>query len=452
VRWLLLKDLRLLRRSPLLTGLLIVYPVAIALMIGLAVSSPPGKPKVAIYSGVVKGQGKLSFGSSKISVGKYANQLYASVDPLFAHSPAAAVADVQEGKAQAALIVPHDLTAQLNDLIRNGVGNPTVEVVLNDHDPLERALVNGLIQTRIDAVEGAVSRQILNVAVSDLQLVLTGGSINLLGENYSLLGLRAAKSIAGRAAAVVPRGSPLVAQLRRVVRFATLATEGLAFAGPALGGLQTPLTVHRVELDGRTTPTATYALAITVAVSLMFVALLLGSAMIALERAENTYRRLVRGMVSPASLLTEKTLVAGGCGAAMALVLAAVVSAFVPLEWGRFELWVLTIGLAGFAFGALGVALGSLARDLSAASLLAIGVALPVTFVALIPHNVVSSGVGTLLDVVDFAFPFRAALDAVSNALSGTGGGLLGECLHLLFLAVAFGGLARLALRRFDSA
>ena len=84
--------------------------------------------------------------------------------------------------------------------------------------------------------------------------------------------------------------------------------------------------------------------------------------------------------------------------------------------------------------------------------LLAIGVALPVTFVALIPHNVVSSGVGTLLDVVDFAFPFRAALDAVSNALSGTGGGLLGECLHLLLLAVVFGALGRLALRRFDLA
>jgi ABC-2 type transport system permease protein len=47
MRWLLVKDLQILRRSPLLVGLLVVYPVAIALMIGFALSSPPGKPKVA---------------------------------------------------------------------------------------------------------------------------------------------------------------------------------------------------------------------------------------------------------------------------------------------------------------------------------------------------------------------------------------------------------------------
>jgi ABC-2 type transport system permease protein len=33
------KDLRILRRSPVLVALLIVYPIAIALLIGLALSS-----------------------------------------------------------------------------------------------------------------------------------------------------------------------------------------------------------------------------------------------------------------------------------------------------------------------------------------------------------------------------------------------------------------------------
>lgn len=36
MRWLLIKDLQILRRSPLLVALLVVYPVVIALMIGLA--------------------------------------------------------------------------------------------------------------------------------------------------------------------------------------------------------------------------------------------------------------------------------------------------------------------------------------------------------------------------------------------------------------------------------
>ena len=36
MRWLLVKDFQILRRSPLLVALLIIYPVALALMIGFA--------------------------------------------------------------------------------------------------------------------------------------------------------------------------------------------------------------------------------------------------------------------------------------------------------------------------------------------------------------------------------------------------------------------------------
>ena len=43
MRWLLVKDLQILKRSPLLVALLVVYPVVIALMIGFALSSPPGE-------------------------------------------------------------------------------------------------------------------------------------------------------------------------------------------------------------------------------------------------------------------------------------------------------------------------------------------------------------------------------------------------------------------------
>ena len=44
MRWLIVKDLQILRRSPLLVSLLVIYPIVIALMIGFALSSPPGKP------------------------------------------------------------------------------------------------------------------------------------------------------------------------------------------------------------------------------------------------------------------------------------------------------------------------------------------------------------------------------------------------------------------------
>ena len=67
MRWLLLKDLQILRRSPLLVGLLVVYPIAIALLIGFALSRGPGKPTVAILNEVPPGQGTISLGSQKIS-------------------------------------------------------------------------------------------------------------------------------------------------------------------------------------------------------------------------------------------------------------------------------------------------------------------------------------------------------------------------------------------------
>ncbi len=151
----------------------------------------------------------------------------------------------------------------------------------------------------------------------------------------------------------------------------------------------------------------------------MFVTVLLAAGMLAVERSENAYARLVRGLVTPGRLLTEKVVLAGGCASAVTLVMAALVSLFVHLDWSRFELWVAALALGGLAFGALGVAIGAAAREVSAASLLAFLVSLPIAFVALVPANAVSGTLKTVLDVVAFVFPFKAALEAVTNAFTG---------------------------------
>ena len=86
MRWLLVKDLQILRRSPLLVGLLVVYPVVIALMIGFALSSPPGKPTVALYDAVPTGRGAVSLGNQKINIAHYTNQLFQSITPIRVNS------------------------------------------------------------------------------------------------------------------------------------------------------------------------------------------------------------------------------------------------------------------------------------------------------------------------------------------------------------------------------
>ncbi len=449
MRWLLVKDLQILRRSPLLVGLLIVYPIALALMIGFALSSPPGKPRVAILNEVAAGQTKLKLGNQQINISKYAGQLYQSVEPIKVHSEAEAVADVRDGKALAALIVPADIVSQLESLVTTGVGNPTVRLILNTSDPLQRQFASQAIASRVAEVEQAVSKQVLQVAVSDLQLTLSGGTLRFLGQAVPLLGLRETRAIVARVRAALPPHSRLRVALGQVVAFADLAIGGLGFASPVLRSIGSPLTVVTTELAGRTTPVDTYAVAIAVIVSLMFLTMLLAAGMLAMERSENAYSRLVRGLVSPTALLSEKVVLAAACGAAVTFVMSALVSLFVKLDWGRVPLWVLTLVAGGLAFAALGVAIGGLAREVSVASLLALLVSLPIAFVALVPANAVSGGLGSLLDGVAFVFPFKAALEAVSNAFSGAAPGLGWPLVHLAALALVFGAVGRLTLRRF---
>jgi ABC-2 family transporter protein len=449
MRWLLVKDLQILKRSPLLVGLLIVYPIAIALMIGFALSSPPGKPKVAFYNEVPPGQGDIKLGSQQINVASYASDLLSSIQPIKVHSEAQAIAKVRDGEALAAVIIPSALPQQIQSLVTQGVGRPTVKLYLNTKDPVEKQYVDQAISSRLSQVEQDVSKQVLKVAVTDLQEVLSGGSVQILGRNVQLLGLRNARTIVEGTIASLPPRSSLRVALQQVVAFADLAIQGLAFASPVLGSIGTPLTVDETQLAGRTTPTDAYAAAIAVIVSLMFVTVLLAAGMLAVERSENAYARLVRGLVTPGRLLAEKIVLSGGCATVVTLLMAAFVSLFVHLDWSRFELWVLALAFGGIAFGALGVAIGGIAREVSAASLFAFLISLPIVFVALVPASAVSGTLKSVLDLIAFLFPFKAALEAISNAFSGTSPGIGLPLVHLAVLAIAFGVLARLALRRF---
>ena len=449
MRWLLVKDLQILKRSPLLVGLLVVYPIVIALMIGFALSSPPGKPKVALLDQVPAGQGTLSLGNQRISISKYASQLFQSIDPIRVSTRAEAIDKVKSGQAEAALIVPADIVSQINNLITQGTGSPTVELILNSKDPLERQFAQQAITARASQVEQAVSKQVLRVAVNDLGRVLNGGNLQFFGDKVPLLGLKNARTIVQGTIASLPKDSPLLPALKQVVNFANLAITGLAFASPTLSSIGTPLTVQTTELAGKTTPTSSYAAAIAVIVSLMFVGVLLAAGLLALERSEHAYSRLVRGLVTPEGLLSEKITLSAAGAATVTLLMSALVSLFVHLDWARFPLWLAALALGGLAFAALGVAIGGLAREVSVASLMAFLLSLPIAFIALVPADAVSGTLKSILDAISFVFPFKAALQAAGNAFSGTAPGIGWPLAHLAVLTLAFGALARLALKRF---
>ena len=127
MRWLLLKDLQILRRSPFLVAVLVAYPVIISVLIGLALSRGPDKPKIAIVNELPAGQTSFSVGGQRLDVARFANELFKSVQPVQVDSRAEAIDKVKSGEVLGALVVPPDATQKLQDAINlAGTTPPTV--------------------------------------------------------------------------------------------------------------------------------------------------------------------------------------------------------------------------------------------------------------------------------------------------------------------------------------
>ncbi len=445
MRWLLLKDLQILRRSPLLVGLLVVYPVAIAVLIGVALSRSPEKPKVAFVNQVPPAASTFKLGGQEIDASKYAERLFESVEPVRVGTREQAIEKVRDGEALGALIVPPDITEKLG----TGLQSAEVEVIYNNEDPVKGRYVEQIINSRLADANAALADKLREIAVQDIHLLLDGGELSLFGRTYDILGLRRTERILQDALRTLPADSPERERLRQVERFASLAVANLNLATDVVGTVSQPVRVKRTPLQGKRTPLDSFAVAIAVTVSLMFVTVLLASGMLALEREEHAFSRLVRGLVSRMGLLAEKVGLAALCAWVVALAMTCGIGLFVSLDWSRFGLWLVALAFAAAGFGALGVAIGGLAREVRAASLLAFLLSLPIAFLALVPSGAVSGGVYDVVRVVSALFPFKPALDAMDSALNDTGQSLLGPLAHLTALTAAFMVVARLALRRF---
>jgi ABC-2 type transport system permease protein len=444
VRWLLLKDLQILRRSKLLVVLLVAYPVAISLLIGVALSRGPDKPTVAFLNEVPAGQTVTNVGGEEVDFAGYAGRLFDAIDPVTVHSRREAVDKVRSGDALAALVIPADTVDRLN----GGLGQARVEVIYNG-DAVKQSFVQSTIDAQLARANAALSAKIRDVALGDLRVLTKGGPITTPLGDRDLLGLERARDILQGALATLPADAPQRDGLRRVGEFADQALVGLNFATPALRAVSQPITVRRTVLSGSRTPLDAFAVVLAVAVSLLFVAMLLASGVLALEREERAYGRLVRGLVPRSALLGEKIVLAAGCSGLVALAMLCGIGAFTGADFGRFGQWLAALAAGALACSALGVAIGALAREVRAASLLALLLALPLAFLALVPSGAISPALYDVVRVIDAAFPFKPSLDALDAAVNGAHPGVLGPVAHLLGLTVAYGLLARLALRRF---
>jgi ABC-type transport system involved in cytochrome c biogenesis permease component len=449
VRWLLLKDLQILRRSPLLVVLLIAYPIAISLLVGLALDRPPEKPKVAFANLVPPGESGFSIGGRKLDVADYAPRLFSSIDAVRVKTREEAIAKVRSGDVLGAIVIPADATERLRrTLALSGGGPPMIEVYYNASDPLKRQLVESTIRSRLSEANDALSDAVLKEAAGYIDVIVTGGKVTLpLVGDVDILGLRRAETIIEAAAASLPKDAPERIALEQVARFARLAADNLDVSKPILSTIGRPVEVKQTNVSGATGSLSVFFVAVAVTVSLMFITLLLAAGMLALEREEHAFGRLVRGLVSRSVLLSEKVGLAAMCSFAVCVLMLCGLALFVELDWARAPAWLLAIAAGAVAFAAMGAAIGVLTREVQAASLLAFLLSLPIAFLALVPSGAVSNRLYDVISFISGLFPFKPALRALAAALNG--GSLGTPVLHLLGLTVAFALIARLSLRRF---
>jgi len=448
MRWLLLKDLQILRRSPLQATLLVVWPLLIAVLLGFAISRSPEKPRVAFLNEVPT-DAAVTVGTTQLPHVGIDDRICKRVECVHVKSRTEAEDEVRSGDVLAALVLPADLVDRINSLSTPLPRTPKVEVIVNEEDPVKARLVNDRIDALLTQANLAIARRISAEGGKFLGLVLDGGSFSVLGQTIRILGLHRSAQILDELRPLVPAGQR--PELNRVIRFTGLARDNLGTAVPLLDRLAQPVAVDKQVVNASTPPLEVFAVAVATTFALAFVTLLLVAGSLALEREENAYPRLSRGLVSRTGLLTEKVALGVLAGLLVALLMLAALAPFVPLHWGRIGLWLLAIAFGAVGLGAAGAALGAGAREVRAVTLLAFMAILPIAFLSLVPSGTVGPVLYDAIRVLAALFPFKPALRAIEGALDPSGPSIAPALLHLALLTIAYGLLARLALRRFAS-
>ena len=436
------------RRSPLVTALLVLYPIAIAVLIGFALSGGPDKPRVAFLN-EVPADTPLQIGGTDFDLAGAKSELCQRIECVPVSSEEEARKLVESGDVLGALILPADLVDRLQTLAGLNPESPTIKVLVNEEDPVKAGIVDDRINALLSEANLKISQEVSNVSTQYLQILLDGGDFSFLGDGVSILGLRNSEQILTKVRDQLPKDSPDLEDLDRVIEFSRVAADNLGAAGDLLTSVTQPIKVDTEVVNGDTPSLDTFAISVAATITLMFVTVLLVAGSLALEREENAFARLTRGLVSKSALLTEKVLLGVVVSLVVTLLMLAGLGLFVDLDWGRFLLWIPAIVAGGAGFAAFGAAIGGAAKEVRAASLLAFMISLPVAFLSLIPSGTVGPGLYDVIGVITALFPFDPALRALTGALDASGPSIGIAIVHLAILVVAYGAIARFSVRRF---
>jgi ABC-type Na+ efflux pump permease subunit len=436
VRLLVVKDLRVLRRSPLILGVLVAYPLVVAALVGLVAGFANAKPRVALVDldGLPQ---TVEIGGHRFDVERTIDRASREVD-LVRLDADEARRQLAKGEVVATVTVPRGFMADLRGMVRS----PALLLETTRGGLAPR--VTQQVQALVYALNQQLQASFIATNIDYIRLLQDGGHGSFLGRDFDILGLAETQRLLDE----LPPG-PRLDRVREFVRIARLALDQ---TDDALRTTAHPIELRQAPERGRTWVLSAQVQAYALAVTLAFLTLLLSAGALAAERDENVLGRLVRSLVRLGELVASKVVLA----AAVALVLGlAIALAFgVAIEagdvtggepWSRLPLLAGSLALAGASLGALGCLLGALAREARTASLVALLVVLPVVFLGLVPRELVPAA-GWISDLLPFVHAVRLFAAALYDASPWRTVAV--EALWLAGLGLAFGALARLGLRR----
>jgi len=425
-----------LRRSPLLLGALLAYPVVIALLVGLVAGYASSKPRVA-YVDEDDVPAVVQVAGHSFHVQAIINEVAKNVT-LVPMSPGEAKRELASGKVVATITVPPgfvgalETTAESPSLIlQTGTGAVTPRVTQQ---------VQALVYRLNQQLQGVFIRANLVF----VKLILHGGSGSFLGRPFTVLGLDRTEKLL--------ESLPQSRRVQTIRTFIHTARAGLARTGTALEATAHPIQLRQAKAKGRSWLLSAQVQAYGIALTVTFLALLLAAGAAAAERDEGTIGRLRRGLVSLGQLVWSKVALAAVVGLALGGAIAILFGIVADIggvtggePWARLPLLLVGIALAAGVVGAAGTLLGALAREARAASLLAVLVVLPVVFLGLVPR----AALAFAWWLSEF-LPFAHAVRWFSAALYDTSPWrtVAVETLWLLGIGSVLGTLSRLAMRR----
>jgi len=221
------KDVLVLRRSPLLLGILLAYPLAIALLVGLVAGYGSSKPRVALVD-EDNLPATIVLGGKRFHVDRAIHEVSKNVK-LVRLSADEAERQLRDGRVVAVVTVPPGFVSTLRGMVKS----PRLRLELS------RGTISTRVEQQVQALVYSLNRQLQRAYIASnlryVTLILDGGDASFIGQPISVLGIQKAQ----RLLAEMPQ-TPRTAKLSDFLHDARLA---LANTGDALRS-----TAHPIEL------------------------------------------------------------------------------------------------------------------------------------------------------------------------------------------------------------